>query len=228
MTSFFKFLRSKRFLFGALGALIFFILFSAGINVYILNASEGFIYKNVDDVPSKKVALVLGAKVYADGRMSDIVKDRALTVIDLYSSGKVEKVLVSGDHGTKTYDEVNTIKDYLLQNGVPAADIFLDHAGFDTYDSVYRARAIFQVPSMIIVTQDFHLPRAVYEARALGMDTVGFSADRHEYLSAAFNEFRESLARVKAFFDVTFQSKPKFLGEVIPIDGDSTLSWDKF
>lgn len=228
MPSLFKFLRSKRFLFGALGALIFFILFSAGINVFILNVSEGFIYKNIAQVPSKKVALVLGAKVFADGRLSDIVKDRVLTAIDLYSSGKVEKVLVSGDHGTKAYDEVNTIKDFLLKNGVPGKDIFLDHAGFDTYDSVYRARAIFQVPAMIIVTQDFHLPRAVYEARALGLDAVGLSADRHVYLSSSYNEFRESLARVKAFFDVTLQSKPKFLGEVIPIGGDSTLSWDKY
>ncbi len=227
MKKLFSFLRSKRFLLGALVALVFFIVFSVGINVSILNGTQEFIFKNISDVPSKKVALVLGAKVYADGRMSDIVKDRALTAIDLYAGGKVEKILVSGDHGTKTYDEVNTIKDYLLQNGVPAKDIFLDHAGFDTYDSVYRARAIFRVPSMIIVTQDFHLPRAVYEARALGLDAVGLSADRHEYISDSYNRFRESLARVKAFFDVTFQSQPKFLGEIIPIDGDSQLSWDQ-
>ena len=139
---------------------------------------------------------------------------------------KVSKILVSGDHGTVEYDEVNTVKAYLLENGVQPENIFLDHAGFDTYDSIYRAKEIFEVESVVIVTQEFHLPRAVYIGNSLGIETHGYIADRQPYVAAIWNSFRESLARIKAFLNVTLNSKPKYLGEPIPITGDGTLSWD--
>ncbi|MDD3007097.1 MAG: ElyC/SanA/YdcF family protein [Candidatus Pacebacteria bacterium] len=195
------------------------------INFMVQKTSEGFIY-DADDVPQKEVALVLGAKVHENGRLSDMFRDRVDKAIGLYEAGKVDKILVSGDHGTEEYDEVNAAKDYLLQSGVSGADIFLDHAGFDTYDSVYRARDIFQAESMIIVTQRYHLPRALYIADKLGVDAVGVSADLHTYGGEDYRNFREEFAIVKAWLDVALKSKPKFLGEPIPISGEGFASWD--
>lgn len=226
-TTVFKFLKSKKFLFYAGIIALMAFVFTVIVNIYILKTSDNFIYKKIADVPSKQVALILGARVYASGRMSDVMLDRAKTGVELYKAHKVRKILISGDHGTDGYDEVNAIKNYFLDMNVPKEDIFLDHAGFDTYDSVYRARDIFKVSSIIIVTQDFHLPRAVYLAHALGEDAVGFSADKQKYVSQNYNNFREIFSRMKAFLDVSIHAKPKFLGEAIPITGDSMLSWDE-
>ena len=191
-----------------------------------MNESLGFMYSDIGKIPQKQVALVLGARVKANGTLSDILKDRVLTALDLYRAKKVSKILLSGDHGTKEYDEVNAMKDFLLKEKVRPEDLFLDHAGFDTYDSVYRARDIFQVESMIVVTQEFHLVRAVYIARGLGIDAIGMTADRQQYLGIVRYQIREIPARIKAFFDVVFGSKPKFLGDTIPITGESQKSWD--
>jgi SanA protein len=227
MTAFFSSPHLKKFLVLLFSVFVIGILFFVLLNIYIIQTTRSFIFKNLEDVPSKQVALLLGAKVYPNGRMSDVMSDRALTALELYKNKKIQKILISGDHGRQSYDEVNTIKDYLLKNSVPAQDIFLDHAGFDTYDSLYRAKAVFQVSSVIIVTQDFHLPRAVYIGKSLQLDAVGLSADKHSYVSETYNQLRESLARLKAFFDVMFQAKPKFLGPTISIQGDSKLSWDE-
>jgi len=193
------------------------------INFDVQKSSEGEIYR-IDGSPQKQVALVLGAKVYEDGGLSDMFRDRIDTAIGLYEAGKVEKILVSGDHGTEEYDEVNAAKDYLLEQGVPGADIFLDHAGFDTYDSVYRARDIFQVESVILVTQEYHLSRALYIADRLSVDAVGVGADLHIYGGEDYRNFRESFAVVKAWLDVALKSKPKFLGEPILISGEGFAS----
>ena len=196
------------------------------INLSINSQSKDLIYTNIDDIPEAKTAIILGAKVYDSGRMSDMLHDRVVTGVELYQNGKVEKLLISGDHGQKEYDEVNTIKEYLLSAGIPKEDIFLDHAGFDTYDSMYRAKEIFQIDSAIIVTQEFHLPRSVYIGKKLGLDVYGMVADKQPYLYMGRNNIRESIAKVKAFFNVLFNSKPTYLGEQIPITGDSSLSWD--
>jgi SanA protein len=198
-------------------------------------AANAWVYQTtkdqmIEDVLTKKdrpTAIVLGAKVYANGGLSGMTKDRADTAIELYRQQSVTKILISGDHGQKTYDEVNTIKDYLLKQGIPARDIFLDHAGFDTYDSLYRARDIFQVKDAIIVTQDFHLPRAVFIANSLGMDTLGAKADRQDYGHMERVIIREKIAVLKAWADVLLQTKPQYLGEVIPITGPSEASWDE-
>lgn len=195
-------------------------------NMSVLSSGKKFVYTESNNIPKAQVGLILGAKVYSDGRLSQMMQDRADTAIGLYKSGKVEKLLMSGDHGTVGYDEVNTVKEYLLNKGVKPEDLFLDHAGFDTYDSVYRARDVFRVKSMTIVTQKFHLPRAVYLARALGMEANGIVADQREYLGMFWNESREMVARSKAFLDILTGAKPKFLGDEIPIEGDSRLSWD--
>jgi vancomycin permeability regulator SanA len=222
---------NKKFIFKTLGALLLLslsgLLLFYTINQRVINDSAALIYDDWQSTPQSQAALLLGARVYADGRLSDILKDRADTALDLYNSDKVERILVSGDHGQTTYDEVNAMRDYLLEAGVPADDIFLDHAGFDTYDSVYRAKHIFQAESLLIVTQDFHLPRALFIARGVGVEAYGVSADRHQYIMANYNELRESLARVKAYVEVLIGAKPKYLGAAIPLSGDSKKSWDR-
>ncbi len=197
----------------------------------------GFVYsinrkiKNTGTSPCsqesvRQAALVLGARVYANGNMSPIFRDRVDTAIAEYKAGRADKILVSGDHGRPEYDEVNAAKNYLLEQGIPPEDIFLDHAGFDTYDSLIRARDVFGVKTLSIVTQDFHLPRALYIADALGLDACGVSADKQEYAGEQRRELRESLARIKAWFNVLVSSKPKYGGEAIPIEGDGQKSWD--
>jgi len=217
----------SKFLYLLVFSIILLIVLIFGINYYIKTFSLPNIYKgNISQVSEFETALVLGAKVNNNGTLSSILQDRADTALELYQNKKVQKILVSGDHGTKEYDEVNAMKNYFLDHGVPAEDIFLDHAGFDTYDSIYRARDIFQVKSLIIVTQNFHLSRAVFIAKRLGVSVMGFPADKHIYVGEFRMELRESLARVKAFFSILFNTSPKFLGETIPITGDSSLSWD--
>jgi len=208
-------------------ACFFGLIFIMAVHTYIDLKSEAYIYSDIKDLPDAQVALVLGALVNSEGELSDILKDRVDTALELYDAKKVQKFLLSGDHGRYTYDEVNAMKDYLLEKGIPKEDIFLDHAGFDTYDSIYRAKEIFEVESMIIVTQKFHLPRAIYIARSLGLENYGIIADKHKYLKAVYNERREFLAQIKAFYNVIFHSKPEFLGDLIPITGDSSLSWDE-
>lgn len=196
------------------------------INFKVHSNSNIYSFSDIKKVPKTDVALVLGAKVYSGGRLSDMLKDRADTAIELYENGKVDKILMSGDHGTKEYDEVNAVKDYLLEKGIKGEDIFLDHAGFDTYDSLYRAKEIFQARSISIVSQNFHLPRAVYIGRSLELEAYGISADRHLYGNIEGNIIREIFADIKAFWDVNLSVKPKFLGSPIPLSGDSKKSWD--
>jgi len=220
-----NFLNKKTFLFFGTGMIVTIFAILA-INFYIGQNSDSYIFQNINDLPETEVVLVLGAKVYDRGVMSDMFQDRVETAFDLYQNGKAKKILISGDHGEKDYDEVNTAKDYLLKKGVESENIFLDHAGFDTYDSLYRAKEIFEISSVTISTQNFHLPRAVYIGKSLGIETYGFSADRNLYAKISYNKVREIFSKVKAFLNVNFHSKPKFLGEKIPISGDSKNSWD--
>lgn len=211
---------SLLFIFGFLG-LIF--IFTVYLKV-IFTAKP--LTRDITAVPKAQVALVLGAKVQPDGTPSDMLKDRAEMAVELYKSGKVEKIIASGDHGTKGYDEVNAMKKYLLDRGVKPEDLFLDHAGFDTFDSIYRAGYIFEAKSMIIPTQDFHLPRALYIAKSLKYEVTGVRADKRNYGKTQYNYLREVPADVKSFFRVAFHTTSKYLGPKIPITGDSQKSWD--
>lgn len=183
-------------------------------------------FVTLEEAEPAQAVIVLGAKVYADGRVSPMLGDRLDTALALYRAGKVDKILVSGDHGRVEYDEVNTMRRYLEERGVPAEDIFMDHAGFDTYDSMYRARAIFACEDVIVVTQKFHLPRALWIANRLGLKAQGVVADQHVYGSEGYYELREAAARLKAFGEVLVRRKPTFLGPVIPIDGDGRQTHD--
>ncbi len=193
------------------------------ILIFLLNLqteSKGlsYIYADINKIPPCQTVLILGASVYKNSIMSDMLKDRANTAIELYKLGKAQKILVSGDNRAKNYNESATVNNYLLGQGIPKEDIFLDFAGFDTYDSLYRAKDIFKVKSLIISTQKFHLPRAIFIAKGLGIESYGVMADKHQYKNIEFNIGRELLATVKAYFDVYFDAKPTFLGEPIPIN----------
>ncbi len=181
-----------------------------------------YIASTSNELPKTYTAIVLGAGLLQNEKLSPIFKDRVDIAIGLYRKGKVETILVAGDDGSITYNEVNPARDYLLTQGIPSEVIFLDHAGFDTYSSMYRARDIFLVKDAIIVTQSFHLPRAIFIARRLGIHAYGLPADQHTYLFK--NNVREVLADVKAVFNIMYNRTPKYLGDEIPITGSSVPS----
>ena len=171
--------------------------------------------------------LVLGCGVREDGTPSLMLRDRLETGIALYEAGASEKLLMSGDHGRKEYDEVNLMKSYAMERGIPSEDIFMDHAGFSTYDSMYRARDVFCAEKIIVVTQGYHLPRALYIAERLGLEAYGVPALDVDYYGQTSREFREMLARAKDFCTAWLQPQPKFLGEEIPLSGNGNLTNDK-
>jgi len=188
------------------------------LSFYIQLETKKYIYEDINLVPRSAAALVPGTSVLKNGELSAVLMDRADSAALLYEKGVVGKILITGDNSTLLYNEVSPVKNYLLAKNVNEKDIFLDHAGFDTYSSMYRARDIFLVDSVIVVTQSFHLRRAIFIARHLGLEAVGFSADRGHYLLK--NSLRELLANVKAVINLVTGREPKFLGEKIPLDGE--------
>lgn len=170
--------------------------------------------------------LILGCGVREDGTPSLMLGDRLETGIALYEAGAAEKLLMSGDHGRKEYDEVNTMKDFAMERGIPSEDIFMDHAGFSTYDSMYRARDVFCAEKVIIVTQAYHLPRALYVAEKLGLEAYGVATLDVNYHGQMYRELREMLARAKDFCSAWLQPAPKYLGEAIPVSGNGDLTND--
>ncbi|MEA4924488.1 MAG: ElyC/SanA/YdcF family protein [Syntrophomonadaceae bacterium] len=196
-------------------------------NYHVEQVGAKYIYP-ASDIPEADAVLVLGAYVLPDGTLSDMLRDRVTVGYELYKQGKAPKILVSGDHGRKDYDEVNSMKGYLKAQGAAGQDIFMDHAGFSTYESIYRARDIFQVKKVIIVTQHYHLLRAVYIARQLGLEAYGVASDLHDYgpIMTGY-ETRELVARNKDFWMTVFKPQPTFLGEPIPVFGDGSATDDK-
>jgi len=171
--------------------------------------------------------LVLGAGVWDGGSPSHMLTDRLEVGISLYEAGAAPKLLMSGDHGREEYDEVNVMKDFAVEAGVPSADVFMDHAGFSTYESMYRARDVFEAKSIVIVTQEYHLYRAIHTARALGLTAYGVSADLRPYRGQTVYDLREILARCKDFAMAIVKPDPTYLGDVIPISGSGDLTNDR-
>lgn len=225
-------LRHWKFIFLPAALLALIILF---INLWVCHSAAPHCYPRLADVPARptsgepveSVAIVLGARVYENGTPSRLLADRLQTTLELYQSGRVKKILVSGDHGRTAYDEVNVCRRWLQERSVAPQDIFMDHAGFDTYNTMTRARQVFAVDAAIIVTQDFHLLRAVYLARAAGIDAVGLKADRYHYPHLWYLTLRESVARLKAFAEVQLHVSPHYLGPQIPITGDGQATQDE-
>lgn len=168
--------------------------------------------------------LVLGCGVRPDGRPTDMLYDRCVVGIRLYEAGASDRLLMSGDHSRTDYDEVNTMKAMATEAGIDPDAVFCDHAGFSTYESMYRARDIFQVKRMVIVTQNYHLYRALYVARSLGIEAYGVAANERVYRGQLYRDAREVLARVKDMGYCLWQPKPTYLGDVIPISGKGSAT----
>lgn len=183
--------------------------------------------QNYDSTSGKNAdcILVLGAAVRPDGTPSGALKSRLNKAIELYEAGAAPKLLLSGDNGQTNYNEVEVMKNYVLAAGVPSSDIFLDHAGFSTYESIYRAKAVFQVKRPVIVTQKYHEYRAVFTARMLGLSPVGVPCSTSFSSNSTSQDVREYFARCKAVFQCIAKPDPTYLGTAIPISGDGTASW---
>ena len=186
----------------------------------IISSEEAAKLEDVDCI------LVLGCFVKDDGRPSDMLHDRLTRGVELYDLGAAPKLLMSGDHGREEYDEVAAMKQFAIDEGIPSEDVFMDHAGFSTYESIYRAKEIFQADKILIVTQEYHLYRALYIANQLGVEAYGVSSDYHTYVGQFMRDFREMLARVKDCATCIFKSEPTYLGDAIPIFGDGNLTND--
>lgn len=202
------------------------ILIILGINEYIKISTKDKIITEKDIAEDFNVALVLGAGL-KNGKPSPVLKDRLDTALMLYKNNKVSKIIVSGDHGNKNYDEVNVMKNYLKNEGVLSEDIFMDHAGFSTYDSIYRLREIFNVKKVIIVTQKYHLYRSLYIAKKLEIDAEGISATKRHYAGELKFVLREVIARDKDFVKTIFKPKSKYLGDAISVFGNGDITNDK-
>ncbi len=221
--------RTKKVLSRIFIIFIVLILITFLINLYVIQYSKKYIFTNIEDVPVKYTAIVPGAAVIGNRSVSFVLRDRIEGAMDLINNHTCTKFLVSGDHGTKEYDEVNASRKYVLQmHNVNENIIFMDHAGFSTYETMYRARDVFCVNDCCIVTQKFHVYRSVYIARKLGLNAVGYVAPELYKFSKKTHlswNVREYFARIKAFFDVLFNVKPTYLGEQILITGDGHETW---
>ena len=196
------------------------------INLYMILITIKNIYnKEKIDNDNIDCILVLGAGI-RNNEPSPMLEDRLLTAIDLYRAGLAPKILVSGDHENYNYDEVNVMKNYLKDNGISSSDIFMDHAGLSTYDSIYRAKKIFKANRVIIVTQKYHLYRSLYIAESLNLKSIGVSATKREYVNQNKRDIREIAARIKDFFKCIFRPDPTYLGEVISIKGNGDKTND--
>lgn len=213
--------RKKRILPFLIAAVLLAILVPLGVSAYVCASTQDRIL-SLDDASSLNAdaILVLGARVWDSGKPSGILEDRIRTGISAYEANASDRLLMSGDHGQEDYDEVNAMRTYALEQGVPSEDIFMDHAGFSTYESLYRARDIFRVKTVVIVTQRYHLYRALYVAEKMGLNAYGIAADLHTYSGMPYFEAREILARLKDFFYTLYMPLPTYLGAQIPISGN--------
>ena len=194
-----------------------FSLIGLGINFYVINTTKDQIvtYEDLKGIDDIDCILVLGAGI-RNNNPSPMLETRLIEGINLYNEGISNKLLMSGDHGQDNYDEVNVMKRYALEKGINSEDIFMDHAGFSTYDSVYRAKKIFGAKKIIIVTQKYHLYRALYIANELGIEAYGINSDPRSYVGQFKREVREILARNKDFIKAKIKPEQAYLGEPIP------------
>ncbi len=208
-------------LFGLIAIALVFVI----NGIVVLRAKK---YVVTDETVSKDYdcILILGCGVRGDSP-SLMLSDRLNKGIELYKKGVSKKILMSGDHGKEHYDEVNVMKQVAVDNGVASEDVFMDHAGFSTYESMYRAKEVFEAKKILIVTQDYHLYRAIYSARALGLEAEGMAAQTVRYAGQTYRDVREVLSRNKDFFYALCKPKPTYLGETIPVSGDGNVTNDK-
>lgn len=195
------------------------------LNIYVVNNTKNEIVKeeNVSNIEGVDCILILGAGIWGD-KPRPMLEDRLKEGIVLYKQGTTKKIIMSGDHSREDYDEVKIMKEYAESEGVPSEDIFMDHAGFSSYDSVYRAKEIFGVQKMIIVTQKYHLYRSLYIAKKLGIEAYGIESNLRTYPGQVFREIREILARDKDYFKCIMKPEASIMGEKISLDGSGDIT----
>ncbi|WP_231385245.1 SanA/YdcF family protein, partial [Candidatus Stoquefichus massiliensis] len=195
----------------------------AGINIYMCQSTQK---QMTSEMENADCILVLGAGI-RNNKPTPMLNDRLEQAISLYNEKKAPKIIMSGDHGKADYNEVGVMKKFTMDKGVPSSDIFMDHAGFSTYESLYRAKEIFQAKKIIIVTQDYHLYRALYIANQLGLEAVGVASNPREYSGQTMRDIREVAARCKDFITCIFKPEPTYLGDTIPVSGDGDITNDQ-
>lgn len=207
-------------------AIIVIIMF--GIDLYVkLSTKKQIIQENeYSKLSDIDCIIILGAGVWGD-KPSPMLEDRLQEGIKLYQNNVSDKIIMSGDHGRKEYDEVNLMKNYAIEKGIPAEKIFMDHAGFSTYESIYRAKEIFGAKKVVIVSQTYHLYRALHIANSLGLEAYGVGADPRQYEGAINREIREILARDKDFIQCIFKPEPTYLGDKISLNMNGNITNDK-
>ena len=206
-------------------AVLVILLISTTINIWmILSTKDKILPENEFSFSDADCIIILGAGVRDDGTPSHMLEDRLITGVELYKHGCSNTLLMSGDHGRIDYDEVNVMKSYAIDDGVPVDRIFMDHAGFSTYDSIYRVGEIFGAKKIVIVSQKYHLYRALAIANALGIDACGVHADLRTYRGQSTREVREFAARVKDFFNIIFKPEPVYLGDQISLSGSGEVT----
>lgn len=197
-----------------------------GLNGYVKHSVKDNLItpQQAAEIGDVDCILVLGCQVKPDGTPSHMLEDRLRRGVELYELGAAPKLLMSGDHGQYTYDEVSTMKQFAIDAGVPSDDVFKDHAGFSTYESIYRAKEIFSADKIIVVTQAYHLYRALYIAEQFEVEAYGVACDYRTYYGQTMRDIREILARVKDFAMTVFKPEPTYLGDVIPVSGDGNVT----
>ena len=229
-----KMKNARRILLICLAVLLGLSILGAGvvfsIDAYVVRSTSGRLLtpEEASQLENIDCILVLGCKVKSSGEPSAMLHDRLQRGVELYDAGTAPKLLMSGDHGTVTYNEVRSMKQFAIDSGIVSNDIFMDHAGFSTYESIYRARDVFQAKKIIIVTQEYHLYRALYIAEALGVEAYGVDADYRNYSGQTARDIREILARNKDFVTSIFKPEPTYLGDAIPISGSGDATNDYF
>ena len=198
------------------------------IDAYVVFSTKDRILlpENATEMENIDCIIVLGCQVKADGVPSHMLEDRLRRGVELYQANTAPKLLMSGDHGRTDYHEVGAMKQYAIDAGVPSSDVFMDHAGFSTYETIYRAKEIFGAERVLIVTQEYHLHRALYIAKQLGVEAYGVNADYRTYHGQFMRDVREILARCKDVAKTTFRVPPTYLGDTIPISGDGDATND--
>ena len=200
-----------------------------GLDAYVRSCASGRILTQTQasELTDIDCIIVLGCLVKDNGNPSDMLHDRLRMGVKLYNAGAAPKLLMSGDHGRTNYNEVAAMKQFAIDAGIPSEDIFMDHAGFSTYETIYRAKEIFQADRIIIVSQEYHLYRAIYIAEQLGLEAYGVGADYRNYSGQTGRDIREVFARVKDVFSCIFRVEPTYLGDAIPVSGNGDVTNDK-
>ncbi len=203
------------------------IILTIGINLIIyFSTKNSIITDKSEKLENIDCILILGAGIW-NNQPSPMLEDRLLEGISLYKKGISSKIIMSGDHGKVDYDEVNIMKKFAIEKGVNSEDIFMDHAGFSTYESIYRTQKIFQVKKIVIVTQQYHLYRALYIAKQFGIEAYGVASNPREYARQSIREVREWIARDKDFIKCIYKPTPTYLGDTIPVSGNGDVTNDK-